>query len=145
MNIETIKHGMIVCDKFGNEYEVLAVVRNDRIFEDGVKLKCTKFVKYCINTKNKPFDAVGSIAWVNNTKVKPKVVSNVVKLKHGGGKGYARSYRNVYHTSNDVGDNVIQISDLRPTSTPYQIKRKLENLMYSVKKTLKAVFRCVKN
>ena len=105
MNIDTMKHGMIVCDKFGNEYEVLAVVRNDRIFEDGVKLK----------------------------------------LKHGGGKGYSRSYRNVYHTSNDVSDNVIQISDLRPTSTSYRIKRWFKNLVYGVKKMLKEVVECVKN
>ena len=132
-----MKHGMNVCNKFGNEYEVLAVVRNDRIFEDGVKLKCTKFVKYCTNTKNKQFDAVGSIAWVDNVKAKSKVVGNVVEPKHGGGKGYVRSYCNAYHTSHDIGNNVIQIFDLCPVSTSYRIKRRFENLVHSVKKASK--------
>lgn len=131
MNIETIKHGMIVIDKFGNEYEVLSVIRNDRIFEDSVKLKCTKFIKCCISSNNDVFDSAGSIGWVNN-KSKLKLVYDDLVKHRSGGREYTHSNRH-FVIDKDSNDILLQIYDLRSTSTSYKSKRLFKNLMYSVK------------
>lgn len=42
MKLKDIKVGQVVVDKFGNEYEVVEITKNDRM---PVYLKCIKFVK----------------------------------------------------------------------------------------------------
>lgn len=63
MKLENVKVGMLLKDKFGNEYEVIEVNKNDDF--QPVRVKCVKFVKrVCFKTERDVIYRAGSMAWL---------------------------------------------------------------------------------
>lgn len=63
MKLENVKVGMLLKDKFGNEYEVIEINRNDDF--QPVRVKCVKFVKrVCFKTERDVIYRAGSMAWI---------------------------------------------------------------------------------
>lgn len=66
MKMRNVKHGQIVVDKHGNEYEIFSI---DRSTSMSVILKCTKFChRIDVQEDNVGFRGVGQTFWVYKSK-----------------------------------------------------------------------------